>query len=127
MKKILFYLVALTAVFALGGCSDDDSPVLSGVESGDLKLDVDAINGNNSSYTFTWTNARFFIDGDMQRQVSLVGYEKNGIDYHLMGVETGRSMDEAVEFCGLKQSLDSKLRGNSKHHDEELRHGAQRR
>lgn len=104
MKKILFYLVALTAVFALGGCSDDDSPVLSGVESGDLKLDVDAINGNNSSYTFTWTNARFFIDGDMQRQVSLVGYEKNGIDYHLMGVETGRSMDEAVDFGSVVSS-----------------------
>ena len=98
MKKIYYYLMALMVVFGLAACADDDSPKLSGVESGALTLDAGSIDGNNAKYTFTWTSTSFYLDGDMQRKVSLVGYEKNGIDYHLMGVETGRDMSEAVDF-----------------------------
>ena len=90
--------MALVVVFGLAACADDDSPKLSGVESGVLTLDAGSIDGNNAKYTFTWTSTSFYLDGDMQRKVSLVGYEKNGIDYHLMGVETGRDMSEAVDF-----------------------------
>lgn len=98
MKKIFLYITALVSVFCLASCSDDDTPRLSGAESGELTLDAGSIDGNNAKYTFTWTNARFFIDGDMQKQVSLVGYEKNGVDYHLLGVQTGRDWTEAVDF-----------------------------
>ena len=98
MKKIYLYLSALMAMFCLTACSEDDTPQLSSVESGELTLDAGSIDGNNSKYTFTWTNTRFYLDGDMQKHVSLVGYEKNGIDYHLMGVENGREMSEAVDF-----------------------------
>ena len=98
MKKIFLYVMALVAVFSLAACSTDDSPQLSGVESGELTLDAGAIDGKSTKYTFTWTSASFYIDGDMQKAVSLVGYEKNGIDYHLMGVETGHDMKDAVDF-----------------------------
>lgn len=98
MKKIYYYLMALVVIFGLAACSDDDSPKLSGVESGVLSLDAGSIDGTNTKYTFTWTNTRFYLDDDYQRHVSLVGYEKNGVDYHLMGVETGRDMSEAVDF-----------------------------
>ena len=98
MKKIYLYLTALVAAFCLAACSEDDTPQLSGVESGELRLDAGSIDGNNTKYTFTWTNTRFYLDGDHQKQVSLVGYEKNGVDYHLMGVETGRNWSEAVDF-----------------------------
>ncbi len=99
MKKIYLYIIALAAVFSLAACSADDSPQLSGVESGELKLDAGAINGSNSKYTFTWTSTSFYLDGDLQKKVSLVGYEKTGIDYHLMGVETGRDMEQdGVDF-----------------------------
>ena len=98
MKKIYLYLTALVSVFCLAACSDDDTPWLSGAESGELTLDAGSIDGQNAKYTFTWTNARFYVNGDQQKQVSLVGYEKNGVDYHLMGVETGRDWSEAVDF-----------------------------
>lgn len=101
MKKIYYYLMALVVVFGLAACADDDTPKLSGVESGALTLDAGSIDGNNSKYTFTWTSTSFYLDGDMQRKVSLVGYEKNGIDYHLMGVQTGRDMSEAVDFGAI--------------------------
>ena len=101
MKKIYHYLIALVVVFGLAACADDDTPKLSGVESGVLTLDAGSIDGNNAKYTFTWTSTSFYLDGDMQRKVSLVGYEKNGIDYHLMGVETGRDMSEAVDFGAI--------------------------
>ena len=87
------------AVFCLSACSDDDSPWLSGAEAGDLSLDAGIIDGNNAAYTFTWDVASFYLDGDQQRRVSLVGYEKNGVDYHLMGTETGKDINtEAVDF-----------------------------
>ena len=101
MKKIYHYLMALVVVFGLAACSDDDSPKLSGVESGVLSLDAGSIDGTNTKYTFTWTNTRFYLDKDNQRHVSLVGYEKNGVDYHLMGVEAGRDMSEAVDFGSI--------------------------
>ena len=93
--------MALVVVFGLAACADDDTPKLSGVQSGALTLDAGSIDGNNSKYTFTWTSTSFYLDGDMQRKVSLVGYEKNGIDYHLMGVQTGRDMSEAVDFGAI--------------------------
>ena len=65
--------MALVVVFGLAACADDDTPKLSGVQSGALTLDAGSIDGNNSKYTFTWTSTSFYLDGDMQRKVSLVG------------------------------------------------------
>ena len=99
MKKIYYYLMMMVAVFCLASCADDDdSPVLNSVTPGQLSLDAGSINGDNSKYTFTWTNAQFYVNGDLQRPVSLVGYEKSGVEYILMGVETGREWTEAVTF-----------------------------
>ena len=100
MKKIFLYMMALASAFSVASCSDDDdTPRLSGVESGTFSLSSATIDGKNDSYTFLWTNTRFYIDGDMQKAVSLVGYEKNGIDYQIKGVETGKDIEtEGVTF-----------------------------
>jgi hypothetical protein len=57
--------MALVVVFGLAACADDDTPKLSGVESGALTLDAGSIDGNNAKYTFTWTSTSFYLDGDM--------------------------------------------------------------
>lgn len=90
----------MVAVIGLGSCADDDdTPQLTSTTTMVLnKLPMDSINQNNSNYTFSWSPARFYLDGN-QEPTNIGSYENSGVLYTIQMDTVGGDFSNAQELA----------------------------
>ncbi len=95
----------LCAALAFASCDNDDEPRITGsvapVLNG-LSSDRLMVYGTNNIYTFTWSEARFFFDGNEQ-STPIGAYEDGGISYNLQVDLAGGNFEKGVS-AGTKVS-----------------------
>ncbi len=105
MKTIKYMAIMLLITLGMISCSDDDSPRITGTVSPTLNAlssDKLMVYSTNNIYTFTWTEARFFLDGNEQ-STPIGVYEDGGISYDLQVDLAGGSFENEVS-AGIKVS-----------------------